>query len=304
MAWTRSPVTFVVLAAFLTTPILSQEKKLSLKLRSRVKSEDSSAVKISRQDWNPKQTAIIVCDMWDSHHCPNAVKRVVEMAPRMNHLLTVARKRGVFIIHAPSSCMKAYQNHPARKRAQTVPKAKNLPKDIGRWCFKIPSEESVPYPIDQTDGGCDCSKEEQEAWDAQLKAMGRNPKTPWLKQINLLQIRDQDAISDSGVEIWSLLEQRAINNVILVGVHTNMCVLGRPIGLRQMAKNGKNVVLMRDLTDTMYNPKRRPFVSHFRGTQLIIEYIEKTVCPTITSDQILGGQPFQFEGAQKAPKNS
>ena len=35
-----------------------------------------------------------------------------------------------------------------------------------------------------------------------------------------------------------------------------MCVLGRPFGLRQMAKNGKNVVLMRDMTDTMYNPAK------------------------------------------------
>ena len=44
-----------------------------------------------------------------------------------------------------------------------------------------------------------------------------------------------------------------------------MCVLGRPFGLRQMAKNGKNVVLMRDLTDTMYNPQRAPFREPFLG---------------------------------------
>ena len=44
-----------------------------------------------------------------------------------------------------------------------------------------------------------------------------------------------------------------------------------------MAKNGKNVVLMRDLTDTMYNPARAPFVSHFTGTDLIVEHIEKDV---------------------------
>jgi type 1 glutamine amidotransferase len=74
-----------------------------------------------------------------------------------------------------------------------------------------------------------------------------------------------------------------------------MCVLGRPFGLRQMAKNGKNVVLMRDMTDTMYNPLKRPFVSHFTGTDLIVEHIEKWVCPTITSDQILGGKPFRFK---------
>jgi len=73
-----------------------------------------------------------------------------------------------------------------------------------------------------------------------------------------------------------------------------MCVLGRPFGLRQMAKNGKKVVLMRDMTDTMYNPARAPYVSHFTGTDLIVEHIEKWVCPTITSDQILGGKPFRF----------
>jgi type 1 glutamine amidotransferase len=52
---------------------------------------------------------------------------------------------------------------------------------------------------------------------------------------------------------------------------------------------------MRDLTDTMYNPARWPHVSHFRGTDLIVEHIEKFVCPTITSDQLLGGQPFRFK---------
>ena len=88
---------------------------------------------------------------------------------------------------------------------------------------------------------------------------------------------------------------KGIARVMLVGVHTNMCVLGRPFGLRQMAKNGKQVVLVRDMTDTMYNPARAPYVSHFTGTELIVEHIEKWVCPTITSDQILGGQPFQFK---------
>jgi hypothetical protein len=73
-----------------------------------------------------------------------------------------------------------------------------------------------------------------------------------------------------------------------------MCVLGRPFGLRQMAKNGKNVVLMRDMTDTMYDPAKWPYVNHFTGTQLIVEHIEKFVAPTITSVDFLGGEPFRF----------
>jgi hypothetical protein len=73
-----------------------------------------------------------------------------------------------------------------------------------------------------------------------------------------------------------------------------MCVLGRPFGLRQLTRNGKRVVLVRDLTDTMYNPQRSPFVQHHSGTDLIVEHIEKFVCRTITSDQLLGGKPFRF----------
>lgn len=273
-----------------------QEKALSLKLRKMEASGKDFKAALVAQDWDPAKTALIVCDMWDAHHCLNAVRREEEMVPRMNEVLDKARAKGVFVIHAPSSCMDAYKDHPARKRAQSAPAAKALPKEIDKWCHKIPAEEAGKYPIDQTDGGEDDDLKEHEEWHAKLKAMGRNPKAPWKKQHDGLTILEKDAISDSGVEIWNLLEERGINNVILVGVHTNMCVLGRPFGLRQMAKNGKNVVLVRDMTDTMYNPMRWPYVSHFEGTRLIIEHIEKFVCPTITSDQIAGGREFRFKG--------
>jgi nicotinamidase-related amidase len=233
--------------------------------------------------------------MWDTHHCYNAVQRVVEIAPRMNEVLEKSRSLGVLIIHAPSSCMDAYKDHPARKHAIDAPKAKNLPKDIGVWCHMISAEEKGKYPIDQKDGGCDSDPVEQEKHKQALIQMGRKPGSPWLAQIAVLKMHDSDIVSDSGVEIWNVLEDRKINNVIILGVHTNMCVLGRPFGLRQMVKNGKNVVLMRDMTDTMYNPKSAPYVNHYKGTELIVEHIEKFVCPTITSDQIIGGKAFRFK---------
>jgi nicotinamidase-related amidase len=253
----------------------------------------------AKESWEPKQTAIIVCDMWDAHHCKNAVRREGEMAPRMNQVLEKARAQGVLVVHAPSGCMKPYEGHPARVRAQQAPKAANLPADIGVWCKQIPAEEQGKYPIDQSDGGEDDDPVEHQQWEAELKARGLNPRSPWTREIDVLKIHDMDAISDSGVEIWNLLEQRGIKNVILMGVHVNMCVSGRPFGLRQMAKNGKSVVLMRDMTDSMYNPKAWPFVDHYQGTALYIEHVEKFISPTITSDQIIGGRPFAFSGDQK-----
>jgi len=296
----RLILALAVVPALITGPASADEKvtpplKFSQRYRPLLK-EDVYEIRTKEVLWAPAQTALIVCDMWDAHHCLNAVRRVEELAPVMNQVLERARGQGVLIIHAPSSCMDAYQDHPARKCAQAAPRAKNLPKDIDQWSNKIPAEEKGKYPIDQSDGGEDDDPSEHAQWAASLKAKGLNPRAPWKAQYAALKIHDVDAISDSGVEIWNLLEQRGLSNVILVGVHTNMCVLGRPFGLRQMAKNGKNVVLMRDMTDTMYNPQRAPFVSHFRGTELIIEHIEKFVCPTITSDQLIGGKAFRFKG--------
>jgi len=252
--------------------------------------------RLERQErWLPGSTAIIVCDMWDSHHGYRAAQRTGELAPHVDAVLKAARQQGATIIHAPSGCMDAYADHPARLRAMAVPGVADYPQDIAKWCYQIPSEEQAEYPIDQTDGGEDDTPEEHAAWEQKLKDQGRNPRAPWLRQIESITIDpEQDFVSDSGTEIWNILRQRKIDHVILTGVHTNMCVLGRPFGLRRMAQAGQQVVLLRDLTDTMYNPASRPFVNHFSGTDLIVDHIERYVCPTITSDQIVGGAPFRF----------
>ena len=257
-------------------------------------------VRTKNEKWRAAETAIIICDMWDRHHSINATRRVAELAQPINALANEARRRNVLIIHAPSSCMKAYEGTAARKRARNAPRASNLPKDINKWCSWLSDENQEVYPIDQSDGGVDDDRAEAKAWHAQLKSLGRNPDAPWVRQIDAIEIHDSDVISDSGTEIWNVLEQHGIKNVLLCGVHTNMCVLGRPFGLRQMAKNGMNVALIRDLTDTMYNPNMRPYVSHFAGTDLIIDHIEKFVCPTISSNQVMGVEhPFRFKHDQR-----
>ena len=279
-------------------------ERFEVHLRKQVaKQEDPSAFESVTQiaSWKSEETAIIVCDMWDLHHCKNAVTRVGEMTDRMNAVLTAARNAGALIIHSPSSCMDFYQGHPGRLKAMQAPTAKNLPEAIDQWCYIIPEEEKGVYPIDQSDGGEDDDPIEHAAWADYLESIGRNPRAPWIRQVEALEIHPSDAITDDGKQVWNLLEQHHVKHVIVLGVHTNMCVLGRPFGLRQMAKNGKDVVLMRDMTDTMYNPQMWPYVDHFRGTELIVEHIEKYVCSTITSADLLGGKPFHFKGDPRAP---
>lgn len=280
----RTRVSLVVLSTVAFVAPAPTQDLISLTARSRVEAPDAGSWRFAFKQlaWAPRRTAIVICDMWNQHWCKGATDRVAKMAPRMNQVVTAARKLGVLIVHAPSGTMKHYEGHAARQRAQKAPRAPNLPDGIGGWCRGIPAEKKGAWPIDQSDGGCDC--------DPRCPSGG-----PWRRQIDTIAVTNEDAISDSGVEIWNLFTARTIENVILMGVHTNMCVIGRPFGLRNMARFGKNVVLMRDLTDTMYNSRKAPQVNHFTGTDLIVGHIEKYVCPTVTSTPFTATAPFRFK---------
>ena len=110
----------------------------------------------------------------------------------------------------------------------------------------------------------------------------------WTSQHSAIGIdQDRDCISDSGEEIYSLLQQRGITNLIIMGVATNKCILHRPFGIKAMVKWGVNVILVRDMTDATYSPVWPPYVSHEEGTRLVVEYIEKFWCPSVLSEQLL-----------------
>ena len=260
---------------------------LTLKLRRLVPTEQGSSQWLSSEksvQWEPAGTAAVICDMWNAHWCKGATSRVAEMAPRMNETVSELRKRGVLVIHCPSETMKFYEGTAGRKLAQSAPKAATTAPLQG-WC-SLESVKEPPLPIDDSDGGCDDQPQCKEG-------------SPWRHEISTLEIKEGDAITDSA-EAYYLMRQRGITNVIIMGVHQNMCVLGRPFSIRQMVHQGQNVVLVRDLTDSMYNSRRKPYVDHFTGNDLVCWHIEKYWCPTITSDQVIGGQPFRF-GADTKP---
>ncbi len=263
-------------------------KSLSLKLRFRKETGLGSGrwhTLTQPAEWDAQKTAVVICDMWDKHWCQMSTQRVSEMAPRMNEFVNEARRRGSLVIHCPSDTMDFYKDTPQRKLAQAAPVV--TPKtELQRWC-RIDLAKEAALPIDDTDGGCDTVPP-----DKNYKA--------WSRQIATIEVHDGDAVTDSA-EAYYLMRQRGIENVIVMGVHTNMCVLGRPFSIRQMVQQGLNVVLCRDLTDTMYNPKKQPFGSHFTGTDLVVEHIEKYWCPTITSGDLLDGKEFRFP-ADKRPQ--
>ena len=280
---------FLQAYALTLTAFLVSAAPLELSLRRLVETEPGQGqwkTIESRVEWNAAHTCVVVCDMWDQHWCKGATARVGEMAPRMNQLITNLRDRGVFIIHCPSETMKFYEDTAGRKLAQSAPKAAVQSPPMS-WLSLDPKREP-PLPIDDSDGGCD---------DSPQCRVG----SPWTRQVETLEIKEGDAVTDNA-EAFDLMQRRGITNVIVMGVHQNMCVLGRPFSIRQMIRQGQNVVLVRDMTDSMYNSRRKPYVDHFTGNDLVTWHIEKYWCPTITSDQILGGRPFRFSADTKPPR--
>jgi nicotinamidase-related amidase len=255
------PLTLVALA-----PLLLGAADIKIDLRSRVEAVQGSG------EWREQhregslaveKTAVLICDMWDKHWCRGATERVGGLVTRMAPFVEAARRRGIQIIHAPSETMPFYQDAPQRQRMLAVLKI-DPPTPL--------SLPDPPLPIDDKSGGCDTADQFYKAWTREHPG---------------LRIDAADVISDSGPEIYSFIRRHNIDTLLVMGVHTNMCILNRPFAIKRMTALGIHCILVRDLTDTMYNPQDPPHVTHDAGTQLVIEYIEKYWAPTATSSDLL-----------------
>ncbi|MCY4585326.1 MAG: isochorismatase family protein [Bryobacterales bacterium] len=261
------------LTALPNRPVTSGRLLLRARSRAEMPASDGMVQPFERNlDWKTSETALIVCDMWDDLYCVSAVRRMEVMIPRFNQVLKAARGNGVAIIHSPSNTMDFYKNAPQRQRMIDAPHV-TPPVPIARWCY-LDREMEAALPIDDQNEACD---------DEVLRPRVRM----YSRQHPDIEIGPYDGISDNGQEIYNYCEQLGIRNIVMTGVHTNMCVLGRPFGIRQMKRLGRNVVLVRDLTDAMYDPRDAPYVSHERGTEMVIEHIEQYWCPTVLSEDLL-----------------
>jgi nicotinamidase-related amidase len=243
--------------------------RLRLRLRTRVqpwKGVDAWVEHAFAEDIPAAELAILICDMWDTHTCAAAARRVDAMAPRMNAVVSAARAAGVQIIHSPSDVLDFYADTPQRRRVLAVPPAPP-PQPL-----ELPNP---PLPIDDSDGGCDSPGPRRTG-----------PPWPWTRQHAAIEIAEPDLISVRGDEVYSLLRHLGIGTLVIMGVHTNMCVLHRTFGIKAMTRWGVRCILARDLTDALYNPAKPPYVSHDEGTELVVQHIERHWCPSVLGEDL------------------
>ncbi len=224
-------------------------------------------------DLIPSETVFFVVDMWDKHWCNHVNNTSTTLAFKINDTLKKARAKGIQIIHMPADCMPAYANYPQRLAMKNISihkKKRSWYKGKGHNIFL----HGGFFPVQMSpQGGCPC------------EPVCKN-ELVWTKQHEAIEIAENDLISDHPIEVHNYLLQNKIKNIIYVGVHANVCLLKRPLGIRKMNAEGYNCLLCRDLTDIMYSLKTPPHVTHEKALQIVLSYIEQRLCPTIDSAEI------------------
>ncbi|WP_343209819.1 jacalin-like lectin [Anaerolentibacter hominis] len=257
--------------------------EFNIKVRYMDGAENGSRYRYEPEQIDGSKVGVIVSDMWDRHWCRGATRRVNELAGPMNRVLIKLRELGASIAFCPSRVAGSYYGEsPARMRTLGYPAGR--PREV-RDLSGIPAVTELidPYRVQ-----CDCSPKCE---------MGR----VWVRQHEALFIdQDQDFICDDSREgdaefcILNAFLAKGITHVIVMGVHTNMCVIHRNFGMRELYRAGFTPIVMRDMTDCMIPREEKPYHDHFTALDDTISYIETWLGGSITSDQILGDEPFHF----------
>lgn len=246
---------------------------ISINAQHIVKKEKQFLKVVESVDLNPSETVFFVVDVWNKHWCEYVNQHSLDLAKKIDTSLKVVRDKGIQIIHMPADCMNAYKEYPQRLALKNI----SILKKKRSW-YKGKGHNILLhggfFPVQMSrKGGCPC------------EPVCKN-ELVWTKQHSEIKIEASDLISDHPIEVHNFLLQNKIKNIIYAGVHANVCLLKRPLGIRKMKSEGYNCYLCSDLTDIMYDPKMPPKTTHANALQIVLDYIEQRLCPTINSTEI------------------
>jgi hypothetical protein len=252
----QDPAVVKILVAVFCAIAATQGAEMELALQSR----DPATGKIlfTNEKVDPVHVGVIAVDVWNYHWCKTATMRVDAIVPRMNKALAAARSLGMTVMLCPSDVVDNYVGYPQREAVLALP------------LFPVPAVSNVTCPTVPDAGGCACGRERcavNYGWD------GMHPG---------LQIGEADLMPDTQAEVYAICKRNGLTHLIYVGFHTQVCLLGKPMGLKAMKSAGLNCQLARDMTDAHpgYDPAR-DFTPDL-NTEQVVEHFEKYLAPTIS----------------------
>ncbi|MCX7428882.1 MAG: hypothetical protein NTW96_25055, partial [Planctomycetia bacterium] len=237
-------------------------------------------------DIDPAKTAVVVIDMWDSHYDDVFVTRAPNVIPRMNQTMDICRDLGMQVVWAPANDIPYYEvpSHDGYAQRQAM---KAIPYHA------MPSPKSFNPP------------------DAPYYAKSQNMTPPGVTGIPVwpattrqhpdLVIAPNDLIvnCDNAQELWNLIADRDIEQLIFAGHATNWCLDYRACGMINMQRYMDNKpIFIRDLTEAMscngYNWETNQIdwsTSPDTGTADAVRHNERYIGGSIQAGQLLQEDP-------------
>jgi hypothetical protein len=214
-------------------------------------------IMLTTEKIDPRKVGIVVVDMWNFHWCKTSAARVAALVPRMIPALEAAHKLGMTIFWCPSDVADNYAGTIQYQAAVSAPR------------HTPPAMKILDCPAAPDGGGCTCGPERclgNYGWDAM------DPR---------LHMHEDDLMPNDMETLYSLCVERGITHLIYFGVHTQICLLGKSIGLKNMTQLGFHCILARDLTDAhgLYDPEKGITPDQF--TAEVVAHFEKYLAPTI-----------------------
>jgi hypothetical protein len=233
----------------------------TIELELQRRDPNTGELSLTHERVDPHRVGIVVVDMWNWHWCKTSTMRVGALVPRMNRVLEQARALGMQVFLCPTDVADNYVGTPMVESLITT---KLVP---------VPHAREVECPAAPDGGGCTCGKERCQGnygWD------GMHPD---------LIIGEHDLMPNDQQMLYSLCQAKGITHLIYMGVHTQVCLLGKSIGLRAMSQTGLSCVLARDLTDAhgRYDPAAG--ITPDKFTAEVVAHFEKYLAPTVNMQE-------------------
>ncbi|MBZ5564118.1 MAG: NPCBM/NEW2 domain-containing protein [Acidobacteriia bacterium] len=222
-------------------------------------------VRTTTEHVDPRKIAIIAVDCWHFHWCRTWRSRAGSLIPRFNHSFERARKLGMTLIFSPTNAMRDLNESPQRKATLALP---NHPLPA---LMNLPD----PYPGAIRYGMCECGLGEACFYNNNV-----NNQHPDLKMTT------DDFIALTQQEAFNILKERRITQIIYTGFATNMCMWGKPTGMKYMRQFGFHCSFARDMTEAITGYLEEGF-NPTRGTIEVIELVERDLAPSINMEQTL-----------------
>jgi hypothetical protein len=188
-----------------------------------------------------------------------ACERVNAMVPRWRLALAACRRLGTQVIWAPSDVVGSYAGWPQRERALAMPLSP-VPKvrDLSHCEFERPRHH------------CMCDVRMRCEWNYGFDAI-----------VQGLSVEADDLIISTTEEAYAALLAGGRKTILYMGLHTNMCLFGKPGALKWMHEAGLDCYLCRDINDafTCYDPAAG--FTPDDGTRLTDQTLERAGIATI-----------------------